>query len=339
MPAYDKYCEHASRQGRPREKRPLCLGFDTALQLLRELPSWRVANAERCTALPLAGPLEGDLHRVLRRLRQLVPSVALPLQVVTASRSRCRASARCRPHSCCQALPRQSLMRLDDDLLMACAPLVFVQEATSLSFCHLVELGYELCGTYRRGREDAPTIFQVEPLTSVAELSSFLRRAHGLNGAARAARALSYLADGSASPMETKAAVMFSLPVRLGGYGLGVPRMNHEVKASPEAASIAQRGSFRCDLCWPHARIDVEYQSRAYHEGEANRIRDSQRTNALMSMGYRVVGITSEELNSLSATEVIAGIIGDALGRRRRRQGEGARTRKFWLRKELGLRA
>ena len=223
-------------------------------------------------------------------------------------------------------------------MFSAKAPLAFVQEATRLAFIPLLELGYELCGTYRV-QDDGSVRYQTAPIMSRKELSSFLDRNRGLNGAAKAARALRYMVDGSGSPRETKAAIMFSLPVCSGGYGLGVPCMNYEVTASSSAVSIAGRRSFRCDLCWPHERVDVEYQSRAFQEGEGNRIRDSRRSNALMSMGYKVIGITSEELNSLEATDVIAGTISDALGRRRRRHGKSARAARLSLRRELGLRS
>ena len=41
----------------------------------------------------------------------------------------------------------------------------------------------------------------------------------------------------------------------------------------------------------------MEYQSREMHEGEESRIRDSRRTNALMAMGWTVVGVTNNELD------------------------------------------
>ncbi len=59
------------------------------------------------------------------------------------------------------------------------------------------------------------------------------RRNPSLRGAAKAAKALRYVADNSASPRETKKAILLGLPMMYGGYGLGIPRMNYEVKANP----------------------------------------------------------------------------------------------------------
>ena len=82
--------------------------------------------------------------------------------------------------------------------------------------------------------------------------------------------------------------------------------MNYEVKANPAARALTGKSCFRCDLCWPEAKLDVEYQSRESHSGEKKRIEDSRRANALASMGWTVVSVTNDELDSLAATDAIA---------------------------------
>lgn len=320
-------------------RRAVCLGFRTALQVAKALGPRSLSDAPRSFRLPDAPSRKADMERTIARLRELgaCSHLTLPLHVVAASSSRCRASDKCCPHSCMQEVPAAGFASLGGGVFLAKAPLAFVQEATRLSFVSLLELGYELCGTYRIREGDGSAEYQVAPLMFCAQLRAFLDRNRGLNGAAKAARALRFMADGSASPRETKAAIVLALPSCSGGYGLSVPHMNFEVAASPSVAAMAGRKSFRCDLCWPQARVDVEYQSREHHAGEATRIRDSRRTNALMSMGFKVVGITNEELDSLEATDVIADTIGRALGRRRRSVAKGYHGRKVRLRKELGL--
>ena len=95
--------------------------------------------------------------------------------------------------------------------------------------------------------------------------------------------------------------------------------------------------SFRCDLCWPEARLDVEYQSRENHEGELSRIRDSRRANALAAMGWTVLGVTNDELNSLAATDAVAEAIRRHLGKRLRTNVSDWHARKLRLRRRLGL--
>lgn len=113
--------------------------------------------------------------------------------------------------------------------------------------------------------------------------------------------------------------------------------MNYEVIASPAARAISGKKSFRCDLCWPEARLDVEYQSRENHEGELSRIRDSRRANALAAMGWTVLGVTNDELNSLAATDAVAEAIRRHLGKRLRTNVSDWHARKLRLRRRLGL--
>ncbi len=181
------------------------------------------------------------------------------------------------------------------------------------------------------------TAYNVPALSSTRELLAFLARNLSLGGAGKLARAMAYIADCSASPRETKQALVLGLPHRYGGYGLGIPHMNFEVKANPAVRAMTGKRSFRLDLCWPGAKLDVEYQSRFSHEGEAARLSDSRRANALMAMGWTVVGVTNEELDSLAATDAIANTILQQLGKRAQVRTPDYHARKLKLRRQLGL--
>ena len=122
-----------------------------------------------------------------------------------------------------------------------------------------------------------------------------------------------------------------------GGQGLGIPSMNHEVPANGAAWAISHRKSFRCDACWPEAKLDVEYQSKENHEGENSRIRDSRRANALVAMGWTVVGVTNDELDSLVAMDAIADGLRRHLGKRKQMRIPDHHARKLKLRRCLGL--
>ena len=87
----------------------------------------------------------------------------------------------------------------------------------------LLELGYELCGSYQTRRTGTSSAYQVEPLSSNHALADFATRNPSLRGATKAAKTLRYLADNSASPRETKKAILLGLPMMYGGYGLGIP--------------------------------------------------------------------------------------------------------------------
>lgn len=177
----------------------------------------------------------------------------------------------------------------------------------------------------------------MEPLTSARTIRDFVTRNPSLRGSGKTADILRYLADGSASPRETKKALVLGLPMMYGGYGLDIPHMNYEVKATPAARALTGKSSFRCDLCWPEAKLDVEYQSKELHSGEKKRILDSRRTNALASMGWTVIGVTNDELDSLVATDAIAETIRQHLGKRSVVRVSRYHERKLKLRRQLGL--
>lgn len=323
--------------------RPICLGFQEAVNLFRILSIDRartgLGSRLAYAPMPTLPPRKSDLNRVLCQLRGfgLAQENIKPLHVLIGSNKRCRQSSDCVPHVCTARLTHGDVYRIAEGLDCIAPAFAFVLAASCLTVPKLLELGYEFCGSYRKDPRTGETVFNVPPLMSASNVRSFLHGHKGIVGRRKACQAAPYLADGSASPRETKAAIMLALPQMLGGYAMGTPSMNFEVNATALARTIADRKSFRCDLCWPKAKLDVEYQSREFHEGEESRIKDSRRTNALMSMGFTVVGITNKELEDPGSTEVIVDTIAKAL--RKRRQTEPARYEflKRELREELGL--
>ncbi|HJF63364.1 MAG TPA: endonuclease domain-containing protein [Gordonibacter urolithinfaciens] len=250
-----------------------------------------------------------------------------PVHVLVGTAAHRRLAPDFREHVCAAPLAGREFYRLAEGVFSAGAALALA----------LLELVYETCGTYQTRRTGVGSAYDVPPLACVDDLRTFVARNPSLVGAGKLGRVLRYTADRSASARETKQALVLGLPLRQGGEGLGIPRMNFVVRASPAARAISGRSSFRCDLCWPEAKLDVEYQSRFAHEGEASRLRDSRRTNALMAMGWTVVGVTNDELDSLAATETIARTIRRHLGKRSQFRIDDLHARKLELRRQLGL--
>lgn len=316
-------------------------GHKTALQILREVPPADLVPARgKARELPRCAPGIPETREAIRRLEAAYPNLRLerPAHILVKSPSRGRDSQERKTHVCGGQLSGASFFRLGSYAATSTVPLAFVQAATlEPDEMSLILLAWELCGTYRTKRTAASSAYQIPALTTVRALQAYVARNPSVDGARKAARALRFCADDSASPRETKQALVIGLPMRHGGYGAGIPRMNYEVEASKEARAIAGRSSFRCDLCWPEAKLDVEYQSREMHEGERSRIRDSRRTNALKAMGWTVMGITNDELDSLTATDAIAFAIYRHLGRRFRVTTSDFHARKVKLRRRLGL--
>ena len=319
----------------------VCFSHRTAFQMLRMIDACEFDEARGAAQrLPGRAPSRGDLESVIGRIEGDHPglSVDRPAHILLGTPSRCRSTAHRVPHVLTQQMKGMSVLRLPDGIGICSAPLACVQAAPSArGKIDLLELAYEVCGTYRTRRTSDIPAYQVPPLASARALRDFVSLNPSIRGARSMARILPYLADGSASPRETKQALVLGLPTSYGGHGAGIPRMNYEVKASAAARAISGKRSFRCDLCWPEAKLDVEYQSREMHAGEASRIMDSRRANALMAMGWTVVGVTNDELDGFAATDAIAQTIWRCLGKRVQVHVSDYHARKLRLRRQLGL--
>ena len=219
---------------------------------------------------------------------------------------------------CSKDVPRCSFARTLGQVYVVRPELLFVQLANSLSLAQLLAIGHELCGTYRLGKEpgDAPS-YEVEPLTKVAEIRAYAQHAEGLPGRKRALQATQWLADGSASPAETALSIMFRLPYRHGGYGLGKPLLNHEIALSPTAERLFGRGSIRPDFYWPEAKHPAEYDGALYHSSREQAEYDERRRNAYAAMGMSVTILATRHLYNLELLDEMAQVIRKNIGIKR----------------------
>jgi hypothetical protein len=171
--------------------------------------------------------------------------------------------------------------------------------ATKLNLINLIQLGFELCGTYSLPAHSEPYVAKTqesldkgfvscEALTNVKKLAGLISKLSGIHGHKRAMRALQFVADNSASPMETKLTMFLTLPYRLGGYGLPMPLLNPRIEGS----------SYRCDLFWPKVKLAVEYDSDQFHTGADRIARDSMRRNDLALLGITVVTVTRQQVRN-----------------------------------------
>ncbi|MGI6230114.1 MAG: hypothetical protein ACOYJL_04275 [Tractidigestivibacter sp.] len=201
-------------------------------------------------------------------------------------------------------VPSRSFVRALGQVYVVSPELLFVMAASKLSFPRLLELGHELCGTYRM-TSPHPT-YNVEPLTSVAALRSYAQKAKGIRGRRSALLACKYIADDSASPAETALSIMFRLPLRYGGYGLGMPLLNHELTLNETASRLlGGRGAIKPDFYWAAARYPAEYDSSLYHSTREQSDVDERRRNAYAALG---MGVTVVRPRHLCQIELLDGI-------------------------------
>jgi len=246
------------------------------------------------------------------------PGLSMPIHILVGSENARKVSKRYTSHISSGQFPSGSFIKAVPGLIVSSPELCFIQMASELSLIKLIMLGFELCGTYRldpvgeqeRGFRDD------QPLTTVTKLDSYVARTAGLKGRTNARRALRYIADNSASPMETALIVLLTLPYQLGGYGFPMPLMNCRIDIRSDARRAANKSPLYCDLYWPDMQVDVEYDSDAYHAKPGRIAKDAIRRNALASAGVTVVTVSKMQILNTGELRKVAGVLSKLLGKR-----------------------
>ena len=173
----------------------------------------------------------------------------------------------------------------------------------------------EFAGTYRLGVGAGTASYRAPKITSAAELGRVVAEVGQSQGTARARHVCGLMLDGSASPMETALALMLTLPVDFGGFGLEKPLLNHPVDVSPFVGMLSDRDSVTPDFLWPGQGVALEYDSEVFHvrlgEGQLNR--DATRFNILTATGRRVFRVTPKMVRSLPGLSLLARQVARAL--------------------------
>lgn len=203
-------------------------------------------------------------------------------------------------------LPTGSVARIAPGVCVCSPELAFLQMAQTLDEISQIQLGFELCGSYSLDARADGGFFKRSPLTTPEKLGALCAIAQGRHGVKRAKTAAQRVITGSASPAETRLAMMLSMPCRLGGAGLPSPVLNHRISLSSYQQRLLQRRYFLCDLYWPEKQLAVEYDSDSFHIGPDRIAKDAQRRNALEHLDVKVITATSQtcrdpqQLNAIS---------------------------------------
>jgi hypothetical protein len=311
---------------------------ETALEFWR----WSVRGRNRCERP------KRTLKLPIRTPDSSVPAsnfywgLAVPFNVMVGSQNARVASAGLRCHVYSGLLNSGCFLLAGDGLIVSSPEFCFLQMAGSLPLAKLIQLGYELCGSYSlpaikeetgmgKGFENRP------PLTSVARLKSFVAKMPRAKGRLKAIRALNHIADNSASPMETNLTMLLTLPYKLGGYGLPMPELNSTITPARSAKRSADKSHYRCDLLWPDYLLAAEYDSDQFHTGADRIASDSKRRNLLSSVGVLTITITREQIKDAVEFEKAVRLLASNLGKRLQFKNPPFVTRRKELRRLLFL--
>lgn len=221
-----------------------------------------------------------------------------------------------------------SFIQVSRDLYVVSPELMFVELAASGEFdlLDLVEIGYELCGTYVLDSSWDGYTTTDQQITSVRNLKRMAKAWSPRHGARLALDALRHIHDGAHSPMETVVAIVLSYERRRGGLGLGPMVLNARVDTSD--------GPRYVDILFPEAKVGTEYKGRGYHAVEQS-ARDDRRQNALVGMGYAIINVWYEDIVEEHLFERLVQSIFRALGRRYRVRSDAFAVRQRLLRMRL----
>ena len=251
---------------------------------------------------------------------------------MAAADDRCRAKGYV-SHVWAGSVPSGAYVKLDKGLYISSPNESFIEMAHEVSLVELVRFGYVLCSSYAHVDDEKHGFRKREPLTTVQSLKKFVAKSAGHRGRKKATRALRFIADTSASPMETNLVMALCLPRMLGGYGLDLPELNPCIKA--QGKGLVERDHFSCDLYWRAHRTAVEYDSDEYHSGPEAETRDSARRSALLSQGVTVVTITPDQFFDARKLDEAARAVAKLTGKRLPSNDASWMMRRHRLRSEL----
>lgn len=204
-----------------------------------------------------------------------------------------------------------------NSLYYACSPVLALAQCTQL--CPTAQVAQwcsEFCGTYRLS-QDSQGFNKALPLVSRQQIRRFAQDYSQVAGCSKLRRIAQYVPDGAASPMETALVELLCLPVRWGGYGLPIPKLNARIDLPRDICLRTGKNYFVADLLWSSKRLVVEYDSNEFHAGKERISSDADRRNILASLGYTVVTVVSNQLYSANKADELARQLLKHLGARR----------------------
>lgn len=184
-------------------------------------------------------------------------------------------------------LPPHAFYQLRPGLHIASPELAFARMGRlNRGTIELAEIATNLCGRYYI---DSASEIQDRPhfITTPERLAKFLVECKGMDGASKAAEALTFAMENSGSPLETKMMLQFCVPNRKGGAHLPFKVMNYDVRAG-RLSHLLEQKTFCLDLADPVTKKGLEYDGDDYHQNPSDDIR---RRNELKVLGWTVYPI------------------------------------------------
>lgn len=234
-----------------------------------------------------------------------------PVSILVSCKANMRKSQNLSPRIWSGKHPSRSFYKIAQDLYISTPEATFLQLGKESSLIQLITIGYELCGSYGLSAQSDSGFLRREPRSNPQLIERYLEKCDGIHGVKAAKRASSYIAKGSASPMESLLSMLLYLPPSLGGFGLPRPELNFPIETNE--GGIVMR---RCDLYWPNQRFALEYDSDTFHSDASKLHLDSSRRSTLEKAGVHVVSVTKNQVFDRGQLFNLATIVSKRLGKR-----------------------
>lgn len=234
-----------------------------------------------------------------------------PVSILVSCKANMRKSQNLSPRIWSGKHPSRSFYKIAQGLYVSTPEATFLQLGKESSLIQLITIGYELCGSYGLSAQSDSGFLRREPRSNPQLIERYLEKCDGIHGVKAAKRASSYIAKGSASPMESLLSMLLCLPPSLGGFGLPRPALNFPIETNE--GGIVMR---RCDLYWPDQRFALEYDSDTFHSDASKLHLDSSRRSTLEKAGVHVVSVTKNQVFDRGQLFNLATIVSKRLGKR-----------------------
>ena len=257
----------------------------------------------------------------IRTLLQTQGWLGVPVHVIVPDAAlRCRAQVV--SNHVVAHLPAETRLVSIAPGVWCCPPeLVFVQLAETLPYEELLQVGFELCGSYRfygRGHavdSGAEHVGEARPLVNSKQIVAYAATAQRLLGTKAARSAASHVLDRAASPMQTQLALLFSLPLRRGGYGFEPPVLNASIDLGIHSRTVPRQRFFAVDLLWPKARLAINYESDRSGGGSLHFTVADARRRMLLAAGVETISLTESQLFDRAFMDRLADHLAHRLGK------------------------
>ena len=323
---------------------PVCLSHSSAFEFYRGCGERGIDTSR----LPKSGSI-GDFSALhaFEALEDegLSGMLALPVHVAVRERTHQRFQCGVVKHGVSVELPEPAAYKVSERLYVALPELCLVQMGAQASEVDLALLAYEFCGFYavrtpkdggvtvssRGGKASRPLWGEEfacrKPLTTVRKAYRFARSVPGMHGVKSARKVLSYIQDGSISPVQTAMVLLLAGPTRIGGMGFEGAILNKLVPT--------REGERWVDIVWPQYGIGLELSDCASVAAYRSRLQRDRRRRMTKVDEVSVFAACSQDFTDLDRFDSLARNIARAMGKRVRISLRGHRQRQAVLRSRL----